>query len=51
MAGFEQDRFFDKHDVFFLKFRRKKMFLLKMAGFPFRDFKTHKIKNYIYVDL
>ena len=33
------------------KFRRKKMFLLKMTRIAFGDFKTHKINNYIYTDL
>jgi hypothetical protein len=47
---FESDLFITRIRGFF-KFRRKKLFLLKLTRFTFRDFKTHKINNYIYVDL
>jgi hypothetical protein len=34
--------------MFEKQFRRKNLFWLKSVRFPFGDFKTRKINNYIY---
>jgi hypothetical protein len=44
----DQVIFFRVYAIF--QFRRKKLFLLKMTGFAFWDFKTHQINKYIYID-